>query len=72
MSLIRPQLEYSSSIWDPYHQGEIHNIEIVQRRAAWFVCRDCRREVGVVSSLLSKPNWSTLQERRNAARLTLL
>ena len=44
---------------------------MVQRRAARFVCRDYRREAGVFSSLLEKFGWQTLQERREAARLTL-
>ena len=71
-SLVCPQLVYACSIWDLYHQGEIHNIKMVQRHAAWFVCRNYRRKVGVVSSLFFKLNWSTLQECQNAARLTLL
>ena len=69
--LICPQLEYACAVWDPHFKNDIHNIEIVQRRAARFVCRDYRREVGVVSSLLEKLVWQTLQERRKAARLTL-
>ena len=44
---------------------------MVQRRAARFVCRDYSRETGVVSSLLEKLGWQTLQERRKAARLAL-
>ena len=44
---------------------------MVQRRAARFVCRDYRREAGVVSSLLEKLGWQTLQECRKAAQLTL-
>ena len=56
----------------PALQNDIHNIEMVQRRAARFGCRDYRREAGVVSSLLEKLGWQTMQERREAARLTLL
>ena len=44
---------------------------MVQRHAARFVCRDYHREVGVVSSLLEKLDWQTLQEHKKAARLTL-
>ena len=69
MSLLRPQPDYASSVWDSYHQGEIHEI---QRHAARFVGRDYRCEVGIISNLLPKLNWSTLQERRKAARLLLL
>ena len=56
MRLIHPQLEYTSSVWEPYRQGEIHDIELVQRHAEWFVCRDYRREVGAVSNILSELN----------------
>ena len=72
MSLVRPQLEYASSMWDPYHQDEVRDIVTVQRRAARFVCEDTHREEGVVSSLLSKLGWLTLEERWKASRLTLL
>ena len=35
-SLVRPQLEYASTVWDPYQQGHIDQIEKVQRRAARY------------------------------------
>ena len=34
VSLVRPTLEYASSVWDPYQQNDIHRLEMVQRRAA--------------------------------------
>ena len=36
-SLVRPTLEYASSVWDPYQQNDIHRLEMVQRRAARYV-----------------------------------
>ena len=33
-TLVRPQLEYASPIWDPYTKGKILQIQKVQRRAA--------------------------------------
>ena len=37
-SLVRPQLEYACSVWDPHtHKKNIQSIEKVQRRAAHFV-----------------------------------
>ena len=35
-SLVKPKLEYCSSIWDPYHQEYKNKLESVQRRAARF------------------------------------
>jgi hypothetical protein len=47
-TLIRPNLEYGSSVWDPFRQYQIDAVEMVQRRAARFEavtvlssCRSC-------------------------------
>ena len=37
--LVRPILEYGSSVWDP-HEGLIDDLEKVQKRAARFVTRN--------------------------------
>ena len=37
---MRPQLEYACSLWNPYAKRNIHQIELVQHRAARFVFRD--------------------------------
>ena len=36
-SLVRPTVEYASSVWDPYQQNDKHRLEMVQRRAARYV-----------------------------------
>ena len=36
---MRPILEYGSSVWDPYYEGLIEDLEKVQKRAARFVTR---------------------------------
>ena len=36
--LVRPALEYCSTIWDPHHHKYIDQLQKVQRRAARFVC----------------------------------
>ena len=33
-SLVRPHLEYASTVWDPHTQKNIHKLDMVQRRAA--------------------------------------
>ena len=71
MSLVRPKLEYCSSIWDPYHQEYENKLESVQRRAARFVCNDFRCQ-SHVSDMLRDLNWKMLEDRRTISRLTLL
>ena len=34
ISLVRPHLEFASSVWNPYRQGDISILEKVQRRAS--------------------------------------
>ena len=41
--LVRPQLEYSSSAWNPYTKRNVKKIEMVQHRAARFVENDYSR-----------------------------
>jgi hypothetical protein len=36
-TLIRPKVECSSAVWDPYTKENIDKIERVQRRAARYV-----------------------------------
>ena len=70
-SLVRSVLDYSSIIWDPYHQKDINRIETTQRRAARFVQNDYKR-TSSVTSMMEKLGWKPLHERRRERRLTLL
>ena len=38
--LVRPILEYGSSVWNPHYEGLIDDLEKVQKRAASFVTRN--------------------------------
>ena len=49
--LVRPILEYGSSVCDPYHEGLIDDLEKVQKRAARFVTRNYTYEKGSMTSL---------------------
>jgi hypothetical protein len=35
--MVRPTMEYASSVWDPTNRKKIGNLEKVQKRAARFV-----------------------------------
>ena len=39
-TLVRPKLEYASTVWYPYHDKDINKGEAVQRRAARWAIRD--------------------------------
>ena len=67
-TLVRPVLEYSQTVWDPYTAGGVNKIESVQRRAARFTLS---RRTSSVSAMLAELNWQTLAERRRLARLTM-
>ena len=69
-SLVRPQLEYASAVWDPHTKDKTHKVEMVQRRAARWTLNDYARTTSV-TSLQSQLNWQTLEERRSVARLCL-
>lgn len=50
-TLVRPRVEYSAAIWDPYTQENIDKIERVQRRAARYVYNDYRNDSSVTDML---------------------
>ena len=51
ISLIRPALEYSCSVWHPHKKSNKDKIEKVQRRAARFVSNNFRRKASVSEML---------------------
>ena len=72
-SLVRPKLEYSASVWDPYRVGDIKCLEQVNRRAARVVYNKSFRQKDVSpSALLQELEWKPLQERRKQQRLCML
>ena len=72
-TMVRPRLEYSSTVWDPHHNRDIHNLEQVQRRAARFVSRNyTERTPGCVTNMVQNLGWESLQHRRYINRLSML
>ena len=63
ISLVRSVLEYSSSIWDPYHAKDISSIERIQRRAARFVKSDYLT-TSSVTAMINDLGWKDLAHRR--------
>ena len=69
-ALVRPKLEYCCTVWSPYQQTLIQQIEAVQRRAARWVKRNYRQTASV-SDMLQELGWRTLEQRRIDNRLSL-
>ena len=70
-SLVRPILEYASTVWDPHTQANINQLEAVQRRAARFVNGDYRT-TSSTSQMLKDLHWQPLQERRSHSKLVMV
>jgi hypothetical protein len=70
-SLVRPQLEYASAVWDPHLKKHCYKLDMVQRRSARFVMRDYRY-TSSPSEMISKLGWQDLAVRRENARLNML
>ena len=68
-TFVRPHLEYSSSVWDPYHKQDILALEKVQRRGARFVTGIYSYRHSV-TSILHELEWPPLEHRRRIKRLT--
>ena len=77
-TIVRPGLEYASSITDPYLAKDIKKLESVQRHAARFVTNNPRHKYNPetervsVTSLINELGWKPLQERRKDARCILM
>lgn len=72
ITMVRPTLEYASTVWDPYQDNLEKDLEQVQRRAARFVYNEYQDvSPGCVSSLMNRLKWEPLKDRRCKDRLTM-
>ena len=70
-TLVRPQLEYASTVSTPNTDQYINKTEFVQQRAARGITHDYRH-TSSVTAMLQDLNWHTLDQRRIDSRLVLL
>ena len=70
--LVRPVLDYSSSVWDPPGVVLQEELESVQKRAARFVTGNYNYETGSMTGILGQLKWESLKKRRKDNRLILL
>ena len=72
-TLVRPKLEYSSTVWDPHTKDDINILERVNRRAARLVFNKSWKQQDVSpTALLKQLGWQQLEDRRKHQRLVML
>ena len=72
-AMVRPSLEYASTVWDPYEEKDKKPLEMVQRRAARYVYNNYfERTPGTVTNMIENLGWENLEERRKNNRLVML
>ena len=69
-TIVMPQLEYASAVWDPHTKEHISKIEMVQRMAARWTFGNFDNRASV-TEMLNKLEWRTLEQRRADACLCL-
>ncbi len=69
-TLVRPQVEYASTVWSPYTTSYINKVEKVQRRAARWVQNNFSH-YDSVTCMQKDLGWQTLQYRRDITRVTM-
>ena len=68
---IRPIIEYAAVVWSPHTQSSIDAVEMLQQKAARFVCNDFAR-LSSITSMLEHLGWDKLEQRRNQLTLVML
>ena len=70
-TVVRPHLEYASSVWSPHQKHQINSIETVQRKEAHF-CKNCSDGAPSTGTrLIQELNREPLQMTRERGRLML-
>ena len=70
--LVRPVLDYGSSVWDPPGVVLQEELESVQKRAAIFVTGNYNYETGSMTGILGQLKWESLKKSGKDNRLILL
>ena len=69
--LVRPQLEYASTVWYPHTTTDINKVEAVLRRATRWATRDYRY-TSSVTAMLKDLNRRPLDQRSIDGRLVMM
>ena len=60
--LVRPQLDYCSTVWCPFTDSNISKLEVVQHRAARWVKHD-HGQTSSVTEMMQSLHWRRLDQR---------
>jgi hypothetical protein len=71
ITLVRPTLEYASSIWSLSKKDSINKVEAVQRRIVRLATGDYQH-TSSVTAMLQQLQWQTLQSRRAYAQRVMM
>ena len=70
LTMVRPTVEFASTVWDPHEKQDINKLEMIQRRGARFVKHNYHNRFSV-TDMLNDLKWRSLENRRRDARLTM-
>ena len=70
-TFVRPILENSCTVWDPYTATQISKLEMIRRRAARYVLHR-HHNTSSVTNMLQSLGWRSLADRRKDAQLCML
>ena len=68
ISLVRPNLEYCSTVWNPYQKDQTHKLEMAQQR----YITNRYHNTSSVSDMLDHLDMESLESRRIKAQLTMM
>ena len=69
-ALVRPQLEYASTVWSPWQRYLVDDVERVQRRSARYIYNDYRSDSSM-STMIENLHWDSLEIRRTKSSLVM-
>ena len=70
-TIVRPQVEYASTVWSPHTKKDIHKIEMVQRRAIRWT-QNSYSTYASVTQMQNELGLRSLEQRRADARVIML
>lgn len=70
-TFVRPIVENSCTVWDPYTLTQINKLEMIQRRAARYVLYR-HHNTSSVTDMLQTLGWRSLSDRRTDAKLCMM